>query len=85
MEDIPQPPNSPYSIGETVKIHLSDDDPDAEYNDTVCEIVDVLADDFDKHTNRSTDGFLYTVQEIGSNEVISITFRHRDLIPADTE
>lgn len=83
MEDIPQPSSEPYSVGDRVQIYIGADDSDSQYHGTVCEITEVLRDDLDEETGRATDAYSYVLRDIETDEEISLSFRHRDLIPAE--
>ena len=81
MKDIPQPSRDPYSVGDRVRIYIGSDDTDSRFHGIVCEIIEVLRDDLDAETGRSTDAYSYILQDIESNEELSISFRHQDLVP----
>jgi hypothetical protein len=81
MEDIPQPANDPYSVGDHVQIYLASDDPDNQYHDIVCEIVEIHEDSLGKETGRNTDTYSYTLCDAESGEELPISFRHHDLVP----
>lgn len=83
MEDIPQPAPDPYAPGDEVRIYLDPADPDAHTHSTVCEVVDVLADDLDVQTDRPTDAYSYRVKELKTDETLPLAFRHHDLVPAE--
>jgi len=83
MEDIPQPASDSYRVGDRVKIYISPDDPDSRYHGVVCEIVSILIDDLGTETGRSIDAYSYTIQDVESGEELPISFRHRDLVPAE--
>jgi len=79
MEDIPQPSDEPYSLGNEVKVYLGEDDPDAEHHGTTGMVVDVLEDTLGDETERELDSVSYRIESDG--EEIDVWFRHRDLIP----
>ena len=81
MEDIPQPSNETYSIGERVRIYLDPDDPDSKHHGRVCEVTQVLSDDLDSETGRDLDSALYLVQDAETGQELPLSFRHRDLVP----
>ncbi len=83
MEDIPQPAPDPYTLGDEVQIYLDPTDPDAHTHGTVCEVVDVLADDLDVQTDRPTDAYSYRLEELETGETLPLAFRHQDLVPAE--
>jgi len=83
LKDIPQPASEPYSVSDIVRIYLGPDDPDSRYHGMVCEITEVAIDDLDSQTGRSLDAYTYTVQSLETEEGIPISFRHRDLVPAE--
>lgn len=85
MEDIPQPASEPYSVGERVRVYVGSDDPDSQYHGVVCEVVDVLTDDLPEKTGRPTDAYSYTVRDAETDKELPISFRHRDLVPADDQ
>lgn len=82
MENIPQPSDSPYSVGDCVRIYIGADDPDSQYHGTVCEVAEILKDDLDAETGRDLDAHSYRVRDKESNTELPISFRHRDLVPA---
>ncbi len=49
----------------------------------ICEITEVAIDDLDSQTGRSLDAYTYTVQSLETEEELPISFRHRDLVPAE--
>ncbi len=83
MTEIPQPAPEPYSPGDQVRIYLDPADPDAPIHGTVCEILDVLEDDLDTETGRPTDAYSYRLRDLETDEKLSLTFRHQDLVPAE--
>lgn len=85
MEDIPQPSASTYDVGDTVKVHIGRDDPDARYDGTICEIIHVFEDDLDVHTGRSMDSSSYRLRDIKTGDKLPVSFRNRDLIPAERD
>jgi hypothetical protein len=83
MTDIPQPAPGTYDVGDVVEIHIARDDPDARFDGTVCEVVDVFDDDLDVHTGRSMDATSYRLRDVDADEVLPVSFRHRDLVPVE--
>ena len=83
MEDIPQPSAGTYDISDIVEVHVGRDDPDARYDGTVCEVVDVFDDDLDVHTGRSMDSSSYRLRDVETGDMLPVSFRHRDLIPTE--
>ena len=83
MEDIPQPSNERYSIGDRVRIYLDSEDPDSEHHGRVCEVTDVLSDDLEAETGRATDSHLYEVEDVMTGQELPVSFRHRDLVPVE--
>lgn len=81
MEDIPQPSNERYSVGDRVRIYLDSDDPDSEHHGLVCEITQVFTDDLDSETGRNLDAALYSLRDVETGEELPVSFRHRDLVP----
>ena len=83
MEDIPQPAHEPYEPGDRVTVHLAPDDPDAEYHNHDCRVIEVLTDNLDLETKRNTDAYSYRVEVIETGEELPVMFRHHDLIPTN--
>ncbi len=83
MDNIPQPANDSYSVGDRVQIYIGSDDPDSRYHGVVCEIVEVLTDDLGTETDRTTDGYSYILQDLETGEDLPISFRHHDLVPVE--
>lgn len=83
MQDIPQPADDSYSVGDRVQVYIDSDDPDSRYHGIICEVVSVLTDDLDTETGRITDAYSYSVQSVESGEELPVSFRHRDLVPAE--
>lgn len=83
MEDILQPAPDPYTPGDEVRIYLDPADPDAHAHGTVCEVVDVLADNLDIQTDCPTDAYSYRLKELETGETLPLAFRHQDLVPAE--
>ena len=63
MEDIPQPANEPYSVGDRVRVYIDPDDPDSRFYGEVYEILKVHADDLGAETGRSLDNYSYTLEK----------------------
>lgn len=83
MDDIPQPAPEPYSESDVVRIYLDPDDPDGRYHGMICRITEVAIDDLDSQTGRPLDAYTYNVQSMQTQEELPISFRHRDLVPAE--
>ncbi|AXR79639.1 hypothetical protein AArc1_3339 [Natrarchaeobaculum sulfurireducens] len=83
MENIPQPSRDSYSAGDRVIIYVGSDDPDSRFHGVVCEVVEVLTDDLDSETGRTTDACLYTLWDVETDEELPISFRHHDLVPVE--
>lgn len=83
MEDIPQPANDSYSVGDRVQIYIGPDDTDSRYHGVVCEVVEIQTDDLGTETGRTTDGYSYILQDIETGEELPISFRHHDLVPVE--
>lgn len=81
MDDIPQPSTDPYEVGDKVRIYLGPDDPDKAHHDVQCVVTNRHEDDLDEDTGRALDRFTYDVRRMDTDEVIAISFRHRDLVP----
>ncbi len=83
MEDIPQPASKSYSVGDRVQIYLGSDDQDSRFHGTVCEVLKVLTDDLHSETGRATDAYSYILMDTETNQELSISFRHHDLVPME--
>lgn len=70
-------------MGDRVQIYVGSEDPDSQYHGVVCEIIDVLTDDLDSKTGRTMDAYSYDVLDVEGGEELPVSFRHRDLIPAE--
>jgi hypothetical protein len=81
MEDIPQPSDEAHSVGDRVQIYVGLDDQDSRFHGTVCEVLEVVTDDLDSETGRSTDAYSYTLRDVKTDEELPISFRHHDLVP----
>ncbi|WP_436932682.1 hypothetical protein [Halosimplex halobium] len=79
MEDVPQPSDSPYEVGDKVRVYLSRDDPDSRHHGETGTVVDVLTDSLSEETDRLLDSYSYRI-ETDEGE-IDVWFRHRDLVP----
>ena len=84
MEDVPQPLDEPYSIGDEVRVYLSSDDPDSQFNDLVCEVVEIHQDDLGEVVGRDLEAHHYQLKRKDSGEVLPLSFRHADLVPNNT-
>lgn len=85
MEDIPQPSDEPYSIGDHVRVYISEDDPDAAHHNEEYIIAYRFEDDLNEETGRPLDRYSYRVRPINGGSPIPIQFRHRDLVPVADE
>ncbi|WP_377071357.1 hypothetical protein [Natribaculum luteum] len=85
MSDIPQPATRPYSQGERVQIYLGPDDPDERYHNTRCEVTDIHTDDLDSDTGRELDAYSYSLRVLETDETLTLTFRHHDLVPVEVD
>lgn len=83
MAEAPQSSPDPYSVGDQVRIYLDPEDADAEYHGLACEITDVFTDDLNSETGRTLDSYSYRVVALETNKELSVSFRHRDLVPID--
>lgn len=83
MENIPQPADTPYAVGDTVRIYLGEDDTDARFHGLVCEIVEDVPDDLGEESGRTLDNHQYELRRADTKEVLPISFRHFDLVPAE--
>ena len=81
MENIPQPSDSAYDVGQRVRIYLSDDDMDAQYHGLVCEIIGDEPDDLGELTGRDVDSHHYRLRRVDTGDELSLPFRHEDLVP----
>ena len=85
MKNIPQPNDTPYEAGDLVQIHLGEDDADAEFHGLICVVIDHFRDDLDSETGRDLDAFSYSLRPVESGDPLPIEFRHRDLVPANSQ
>lgn len=85
MKDIPQPSNSPYSVGERVQVYVDSADHESRFHGDVCEIVSVREDNLDQETGRSTDQYRYSLRDTDTGDSLPPTFRHFDLVPAEDD
>ncbi len=83
MEDIPNPATESYSVGDRVEIYLGKDDLDSRFHGLVCIVVDVTEDNLSAETGRELDAYSYTLKDAQTGEVLGVSFRHRDLVPAE--
>lgn len=81
MENIPQPSDSPYKVGQRVRIYLGDDDIDSQYHGLVCEIIGNKPDDLGELTGRDVDSHHYRLRRVDTRDELSLSFRHEDLVP----
>lgn len=81
MEDIPQPSTVPYEVGDEVRIYLGPGDIDEDHHGVQCVVTNRYEDDLGEDTGRALDRFSYDVRRMVTDEVIAISFRHRDLVP----
>lgn len=81
MQDIPQPADEPYEVGDTVKIYLGETDLDSRFHNRVCTIVEVRRDELSDLTERKLDQYEYRLADDG--EEIDLWFRHFDLVPVE--
>lgn len=81
MENIPQPSNSPYEVGERVRIYLGEDDIDSRYHGLVCEILEDQPDGLDELTGRELDSHHYRLRRLDTGDELPLSFRHSDLVP----
>lgn len=83
MESIPQPGDSPYSVGTTAEIYIDPRDPDSQYHGMTVEVTDVHTDDLSEETGRGLDAYSYSVKDTVTGKSIPIQFRHSDLVPVE--
>lgn len=81
MEDIPQPTSEPYEVGEQVQVYLGPNDPDVAHHGIDCIVVERYEDDLNQDTGRELDRFYYEVRSVDTDDIISTSFRHTDLVP----
>ena len=81
MEDILQPSDESYAIGDQVRIYIGSDDLDSQYHGVVCEIIEIITDDLDAETGRITDSYSYTVRNAETGEEPPMSVQHHDLVP----
>jgi hypothetical protein len=82
MKDVPQPAEQPYEIGEVVEIQTPEKDGDARFDGYVCEVVDILKDDFDDLTERELDRMSYQLRPVDGDGPLPVWFRHFDIVPS---
>ena len=81
MENIPQPSDSPYKIGQRVRIYLSKEDIDTQYHGLVCEVIADEPDDLSEVTGRDVDSHHYRLRRVDTEDELPLLFRHGDLVP----
>lgn len=81
MENIPQPSDSPYEVGQRLRIYLSSDDIDSQYHGLTCEVIGDETDDLGDSTGRDIDGHHYRLCRVDTGDELPISFRHKDLVP----
>lgn len=81
MENIPQSSDSPYELGQRVRIYLSDSDIDAQYHGLVCEVSGDDPDDLGDITGRDVDSHHYRLRRVETGDELLLSFRHEDLVP----
>jgi len=78
---------TPYDVGDRVRIELTDDDAESEFDGTVCRVVHVFAEgsesDADPGDDREMARAAYRLESDGDGEALPVVFRHRDLTPMD--
>lgn len=85
MEGIPQPSRDSYTVDDRLEIFVRSDDVDDRFHGTDCEVGEVHSDDHDVETGRTTDTYPYSLRAVTSDDVLPISFRHHDLVPAGDE
>ncbi len=85
MEDVPQPAPDPYEEGDEVRIYLATDDTDSHLNDARTVVVDRYQDNLSEETGRELDSYSYRLRDGETGDVLDVQFRHRDLVPIDTQ
>jgi len=83
MEDIPQPSGDAYEPGDTVQVYVGESDPDSRFHGDRCEVIDVHTDDLSDSTDRELDQYSYRVRRIDTGDVLTVQFRHWDLVPSE--
>jgi hypothetical protein len=81
MKGVPHPSDDPYTVGDHVRIYVGPDDPDSQYHERACKVVEVVEDNLDVETDRALDKYSYKLRDNETESVLPITFRHRDLVP----
>jgi len=79
MEDVPQPSDSPYEVGDEVRIYLGENDTDGQHHGKTGTVTDVLQDDLGVETGRQLDSYSYQIEVNG--DTLDPRFRHHDLVP----
>jgi len=82
MEDVPQPADRPYEVGDVVEVQTPEEEGDARFNGRVCEVVDTLEDDFEDLTERELDRWSYRLRPVDGEEPLPVWFRHFDVVPS---
>lgn len=85
MKNIPQPSDNPYEVGDLVQIYLGEDDADVEFHNLICVVINRFCDDLDSETGRDLDAFSYRLRPVEGSDPLPIEFRHRDLVPANSQ
>ena len=83
MENIPQPADTPYTEGDTVRIYLGEDDEDARFHGLVCRVMKNVSDDLGEESGRALDSCQYDLRRVDTKELLPISFRHFDLVPVE--
>jgi len=81
MENIPQPSDTPYQVGQRVRIYLSDEDIDSQYHGLVCEVIADEPDALNELTGRDIDRHHYRLCRVDNEDELPLSFRHEDLVP----
>jgi len=84
MEEIPQPSTTPYNVGDIVQVYLGKSDCDIEAHGCHCTVISVSTDDLGTETGRELDSYRYDLRDVETQAVLPWTFRHYDLVPADS-
>lgn len=80
---VPQPSEEPYSTGDHVVIYVGPDDPEESFHGVEAIVTERFEDSLGENTERELDSYLYQIKAVESDEIMSVDFRHFDLVPAD--
>lgn len=78
-QDVPQPADEPYHLGDMVRVYLGHNDPDSRHHRKTGMVVEVHEDTLDKETGRELDSYSYKIKVDGKE--LDVWFQHHDLVP----